>query len=78
MTIHLLGPNADDLGVRFPALSDAYDLVLRRQAHRLWKELQCTSASSRSLHEGIYAFVSGPRYVSLEHLSGPLSHLSDL
>lgn len=59
----LRGPNVDDFGVRFPPLSDAYDLGLRRQAHKSWKEL--SQKGRRRLHEGIYAFVGGPRRVSL-------------
>lgn len=57
----LRGPNADDFGVRFPPLSEAYDLELRQRAHRLWNEIPRTS-SSRQLREGVYAFVSGPSY----------------
>ncbi|CAD6593835.1 MAG: hypothetical protein ASARMPRED_008114 [Alectoria sarmentosa] len=58
----LRGPNADDFGVRFPALSDAYDLDLRRRAHHLWKELNRDAGSTRRLQEGTYAFVGGPSY----------------
>ena len=56
----LRGPNAEDFGVRFPALSDAYDLSLRRSAHRAWKQVKLTH-EKRQLHEGVYAFVGGPR-----------------
>lgn len=54
----LRGPNADDFGVRFPPLSDAYDLELRMVAHQAWK----SHGFSRQLHEGVYAFVAGPSY----------------
>ncbi|KAH0538719.1 hypothetical protein FGG08_004671 [Glutinoglossum americanum] len=57
----LRGPNADDFGIRFPALSDAYDLELRRVVHRAWKSLQL-SQNGRRIHEGVYAFVGGPSY----------------
>ena len=57
----LRGPNSDDFGVRFPALSDAYDLDLRRRTHSLWKGFEREPGSTRHLHEGIYAFVGGPR-----------------
>ena len=43
-------------------MSDAYDLELRRLAHRAWKHMDSTHRASRRLHEGIYAFVSGPSY----------------
>ncbi len=56
----LRGPNADDFGVRFPALSDTYDLELRRIAHQVWKKM-AREQVSRQLHEGVYAFVGGPR-----------------
>jgi purine-nucleoside phosphorylase len=57
----LRGPNDDDFGVRFPPLSDAYDLELRRRTHTAWKKLGLDKATRR-LHEGVYAFVAGPSY----------------
>ncbi|KAF2474066.1 purine nucleoside phosphorylase-like protein [Lindgomyces ingoldianus] len=57
----LRGPNLDDFGVRFPPLSDAYDLDLRVRVHRAWKTLGLDK-QKRRLHEGIYAFVAGPTY----------------
>lgn len=64
------GPNAEEFGVRFPPLSDAYDLDLRRFVHKAWKKV-IPSDSKRRLHEGVYAFVGGPRLVarSPPHLS---------
>lgn len=62
----LRGPNADDFGVRFQPLSDAYDLTLRRRVHAAWQKIEKTN--NRKLHEGVYAFVSGPRSVwHIEH-----------
>lgn len=58
----LRGPNDDELGVRFPPLSDAYDIALRQGAHRAWQALRQQSPSSRRMHEGVYAFVAGPSY----------------
>ena len=58
----LRGPNEDDFGVRFPPLSDAYDLEFRRFAHKAWKKAN-PMESKRRLHEGVYAFVGGPRQV---------------
>ena len=60
----LRGPNAEDFGVRFPPLSDAYDLELRRSAHQAWRKA-IPPDSKRRLHEGVYAFVGGPRQVAL-------------
>ncbi|KAF3925582.1 hypothetical protein ABW21_db0204365 [Orbilia brochopaga] len=57
----LRGPNAEEFGPRFPPLSDAYDLELRRFAYIAYKRLQL-SIPTRRLHEGVYAFVSGPSF----------------
>ncbi|KAN0075993.1 Nucleoside phosphorylase domain containing protein [Elaphomyces granulatus] len=57
----LRGPNVDDFGLRFPSLSDAYDLELRRLVHKAWGRV-INVESKRRLHEGVYAFVSGPSY----------------
>lgn len=45
-------------GPRFVALSDAYDLDLRQTAHKAWKEIH---KGEMTLHEGVYAFVGGPK-----------------
>lgn len=58
----LRGINEEEFGVRFPPLSDAYDLQLRQLAHQSWKELRRQSPSARKLHEGVYAYVAGPSY----------------
>ncbi|KAK0662378.1 putative purine nucleoside phosphorylase [Lasiodiplodia hormozganensis] len=57
----LRGPNADEFGPRFPPLSDAYDLELRQRVHKAWKKLGLDK-TQRKLHEGVYAFVTGPSY----------------
>lgn len=57
----LIGPNNDLLGPRFPPLSDAYDLSLRRLTHKTWNKLGLNK-TQRRLHEGVYAFVAGPSY----------------
>lgn len=49
----LRGPNLEGYGPRFLALSDAYDLDLRRRVHRAWREIKQESSSSRELHEGV-------------------------
>lgn len=63
----LLGPNNDAIGPRFPPLSDAYDLDLRRRAHRVWRKMyertsEQSVVSKRTLREGTYAFAAGPNY----------------
>lgn len=60
----LRGPNLDSFGVRFPPLSDAYDLGLRRATHAAWRKSQKDrkEVKQRRLHEGVYAFVAGPSF----------------
>jgi purine-nucleoside phosphorylase len=52
----LRGPNIEEFGVRFPPLSDAYDLDLRRRTHKAWAKLGLDK-HQRKLHEGVYAFL---------------------
>lgn len=54
----LIGPNEDAFGTRFPPLSDAYDLSLRKHIFRSIESLNL----SRAVHEGTYCFVAGPTY----------------
>ncbi|KAI5365272.1 Putative nucleoside phosphorylase domain-containing protein [Septoria linicola] len=58
----LRGANEEEFGVRFPPLSDAYDIHLRQLAHKSWFSLRQESPSQRRMHEGVYAFVAGPTY----------------
>jgi purine-nucleoside phosphorylase len=52
----LVGPNASELGPRFPDMSEAYDQQLRALAHRVAAE------QGRTLAQGVYAGVLGPSY----------------
>ncbi len=52
----LMGPNADDLGARFPDLTDAWSPRLRERLHAAGK------AEDVSLEEGIYVGLTGPNY----------------
>jgi purine-nucleoside phosphorylase len=52
----LRGPNIDDLGVRFPDMSDAYSEALRATA----KEV--AAGLGIKVQEGIYLALSGPTY----------------
>lgn len=54
----LRGPNFDEVGPRFLAMSDAYDLNLRKLLFEQKKKLGIT----RPLHEGTYMYVSGPTF----------------
>jgi purine-nucleoside phosphorylase len=54
----LMGPNLDELGPRFPDMSQAYDRGLADLARRVAKEHNLT------LREGVYAALSGPSFES--------------
>uniref|UniRef100_A0A8D1DRJ6 Purine nucleoside phosphorylase n=1 Tax=Sus scrofa TaxID=9823 RepID=A0A8D1DRJ6_PIG len=54
----LRGPNDERFGVRFPAMSDAYDRDMRQKAHSTWKEM----GEQRELQEGTYVMVAGPSF----------------
>lgn len=58
----LRGPNQDEFGPRFPALSDAYSLDLRRSVFSVSRAQDTGFSGRRALHEGTYAFVSGPTF----------------
>jgi purine-nucleoside phosphorylase len=52
----LRGPNIDDLGPRFPDMTEAYPAALRDVAKDVAKE------QGLLLQEGVYLFLSGPTY----------------
>lgn len=52
----LIGPNDDTLGERFPGMSGAYDRDLREVAR------SAAQANSVPVHEGVYAWLSGPNF----------------
>lgn len=54
----LIGPNIDELGVRFPDMSHVYDAELKDKIRASAEEL------SIDLKEGIYAQLTGPSYES--------------
>lgn len=55
----LVGPNRDEFGPRFPAMSNAYDEKLRVLAIKCAQKL---SMGKFVRSRGTYAFVSGPQY----------------
>ncbi|KAI8851593.1 nucleoside phosphorylase domain-containing protein [Chytridium lagenaria] len=57
----LIGPNIDDFGPRFPAVSDAYDFDLRVAA---FKAAAAVGLPSEIMREGVYSFVAGPSFES--------------
>ncbi len=54
----LIGPNLDEVGPRFPDMSQAYDRTLCDLARTIAKQEEIT------LHEGVYAGLSGPSFES--------------
>ena len=54
----LVGPNLDELGPRFPDMSQAYDRALCELARKVAKENKLV------LHEGVYFGLSGPSFES--------------
>ncbi|MCX7697758.1 MAG: purine-nucleoside phosphorylase [Bacteroidales bacterium] len=52
----LIGKNYEELGPRFPDMSEPYDKALRQIAFEAGKELEI------DLHEGVYVAVSGPTF----------------
>ncbi|SCU92597.1 LANO_0E01464g1_1 [Lachancea nothofagi CBS 11611] len=54
----LRGPNFEEYGSRFQALSDAYDLEFRKLLFAKRSQL----GMDRPLHEGVYTYVSGPTF----------------
>jgi purine-nucleoside phosphorylase len=55
-TSPLIGPNAPDLGPRFPSMRDAYDPGLRDLARRT------ASGAGIAVAEGVYVAMIGPQY----------------
>jgi purine-nucleoside phosphorylase len=55
-TSPLIGPNAPDLGPRFPSMRDAYDPALRELARR------AASEAGIAVAEGVYVAMIGPQY----------------
>ena len=52
----LMGPNYDEIGTRFPDMSQAYDRQLASQAR------QVAGGAGINLREGVYAGLSGPSF----------------
>jgi purine-nucleoside phosphorylase len=55
-TSPLIGPNEDSFGVRFPDLTEAYDVTLRERLN------QVGAAKGILLRAGVYAALTGPSY----------------
>ena len=56
VTNPLIGPNADELGTRFPDMTEVYDKKLTEQIR------QAASTTGTSMREGVYIQLTGPCY----------------
>ncbi|MCD1260730.1 purine-nucleoside phosphorylase [Paenibacillus athensensis] len=65
----LIGPNDDELGVRFPDMSEAYSRTYRELAHRLAAEIPGEGGAPLRLQEGVYAGITGPTYMTPSELT---------
>lgn len=54
----LLGPNVDELGKRFPDMSNVYDVELQKIIKNTAEENQI------AIEEGVYTYLTGPSYES--------------
>lgn len=64
----LIGPNFDQLGVRFPDLSQAYDRSFGELAHRVVDGMKDADGRPLKLQEGVYCGISGPSYMTPSEL----------
>ena len=59
----LIGPNDEAFGPRFPSLDEAYDKTLRQHFLKTAGHLQI------KLHQGVYAYMTGPSYETAAEIS---------
>ncbi len=65
----LIGPNDEQLGPRFPDMSEAYDRAFRRMAVRLAGQIRDEEEKPLVLREGVYCGISGPSYMTPAELT---------
>jgi len=58
----LVGPNDEELGVRFPDMSEVYSREYRQLAHRVASGILLENGRPLTLREGVYCGISGPSY----------------
>jgi purine-nucleoside phosphorylase len=64
----LIGSNQDELGVRFPDMSEAYNREYCKLAHQVASEIKDQDDEFK-LQEGVYAGISGPAYMTPAELT---------
>jgi purine-nucleoside phosphorylase len=65
----LIGSNHDELGVRFPDMSEAYSRDYRKLAHQVASEIKGDENEQFNLQEGVYSGISGPAYMTPAELT---------
>lgn len=60
----LIGPNHEELGVRFPDMSNAYDPQYRELALHIAKDLKGSANEPLYLKQGVYCGITGPTYMT--------------
>ena len=65
----LIGTNHDELGLRFPDMSEAYSRSYRDLAHSVAQEVTNGQGKPLKLQEGVYAGISGPAYMTPAELT---------
>ncbi|MEX2462100.1 MAG: purine-nucleoside phosphorylase [Paenibacillaceae bacterium] len=65
----LIGSNYDELGLRFPDMSEAYSRSYRELAHTVAQEVRDGLGKPLKLQEGVYAGISGPAYMTPAELT---------
>jgi purine-nucleoside phosphorylase len=65
----LIGANHDELGLRFPDMSEAYSRSYRKLAHKVAQEVINGQGKPLKLQEGVYAGISGPAYMTPAELT---------
>jgi purine-nucleoside phosphorylase len=65
----LIGTNHEELGLRFPDMSEAYSRSYRGLAHKVALEVRGEAGESCKLQEGVYAGISGPAYMTPTELT---------
>jgi purine-nucleoside phosphorylase len=64
----LIGRHHASLGVRFPDMSQAYDVRLRTIAHEVARGIYDVSSEPLRLREGVYVGITGPTYMTSAEL----------
>jgi purine-nucleoside phosphorylase len=65
----LIGPNHNELGVRFPDMSEAYSREYRALAIKLSEQISGENGEPLRLQQGVYAGITGPAYMTPSELT---------